>query len=265
MKYKIGFIGTGVMGGALARAVRKSEDSVLLANVPEEIAKGLAAEISCAFGSNNDVAENCEYIVLAVKPQVIRSVIEGIAPILKARRDRFVVISIAAGIPIDTVRKTAGSDFPVIRLMPNTPALVGKGVILSVFNGVSEDEKREFFRMFSAAGLCNEIEEGKIDAAGALTGCGPAFAYMVMQSLADGAVACGIDRATATKYAEMTVLGAAQLALDSGEHPDKLKDAVCSPAGSTIEGVNVLENRSVRAAFADAVKASYKRSLELGK
>ena len=265
MSTKIGFIGTGVMGGALARAVSKTEKDIMLSNVPESTAKALASEIGGKVGTNLQVAENCEYIVLAVKPQVIFSVIAEIAPVLKTRNDNFVLITIAAGVSIASIKQAIGIDLPIIRLMPNTPVSVGKGVILSAFSGVSETQKAEFFSLFSAAGFCDEIAESKIDAAGALTGCGPAFAYIAMQSLADGAVACGIDRQTATKYAEMTVLGAARLAVESGEHLEKLKDAVCSPAGSTIEGVNVLENRSVRAAFAEAVKASYKRSLELGK
>ena len=262
---RIGFIGTGVMGGALARAVSNSEKGILLSNVPTKAAEDLAKELGVQVSDNRTVAENCEYIVLAVKPQVIFSVLEEIAPVLKKRENNFVVISIAAGVMIESIKSAVGCDFPVIRLMPNTPVAVGKGIILCAFDNVGKTQKEEFFRMFSAAGLCDEIKEDKIDAAGALTGCGPAFAYIAMQALSDGAVSCGIDRASATKYAEMTVLGAAELALSTGEHPDKLKDAVCSPAGSTIEGVNVLESRSVRAAFADAVKASYKRNCELGK
>ncbi len=262
---KIGFIGTGVMGSALARAVSKNEKDIMLSNVPSAAAKVLAEELGAHSAENKTIAESCEYIVLAVKPQVIFSVLEEIAPVLKSRKDDFVLISIAAGVTINSVKSAVGIDFPVIRLMPNTPVSVEKGVILCAFDGVKEKQKEEFFRMFSSAGLCDEIAEDKIDAAGALTGCGPAFAYIMMQALADGAVACGIDRKTATVYAEKTVAGAAELALLSGEHLEKLKDAVCSPAGSTIEGVNILENRSVRAAFADAVKASYKRNKELGK
>lgn len=265
MGYKIGFIGTGIMGGALARAVRKSEQSILLSNVPDIKAKELAMEINCDFGDNKTVAENCEYIVLAVKPQVIRSVLNDIAPALKKRTDKFTLISIAAGVPIETLKQETGLDFPAIRLMPNTPVLVGKGVILCVFDNVSAESKKEFYRMFSAAGFCDEINETEIDAAGALTGCGPAFCYIVMNSLAGGAAACGIEPEKAVKYAEMTALGAAQLAISSGEDLEKLKEAVCSPKGTTIEGVEVLENRNVRAALSDAVKASYKRSLELSK
>lgn len=265
MGYKIGFIGTGVMGGALARAVSKQEKSVLLSNVPCEAAQSLAGELGCDFGDNNRVAGECEYIVLAVKPQIIREVLSGIAPVLKSRTDRFVIITIAAGVAVDTVRQETGISCPVIRLMPNTPVLVGKGVILCVFDGVESREKEEFYRLFSSAGFCDEIKESDIDAAGALTGCGPAFAYIVMRSLADGAVQCGIEEEKAVKYAELTMLGAAQLAFDSKRDLEELKQAVCSPKGTTVEGVGVLESRGVRSAFADTVKASYRRSLELGK
>lgn len=262
---KIGFIGTGVMGSALARAVSKNCKDIMLSNIPDSAAKALAKEIGAEAADNKKLAERCEYIVLAVKPQVIFNVLDEIAPILKARNDNFVIISIAAGVTIESIKQAIGVSCPIIRLMPNTPVSVGCGVVLCSFDGTDDRQKTEFFEMFSAAGLCDEIAEEKIDAAGALTGCGPAFAYMVMQALADGAVNCGIDRKTATVYAEKTVAGAAELALSTGEHLDKLKDLVCSPAGSTIEGVNVLENRCVRAAFADAVKASYRRNRELGK
>lgn len=265
MSYKTGFIGTGVMGGALARAVAKQEKSILLSNLPQEAAKNLANELGCDFGDNSRVAKECEYIVLAVKPQIIREVLSEIAPVLRNRTDRYVIITIAAGISVDTIRRETGLDMPVIRLMPNTPVLVGKGVILCVFDGLFETEKQEFYRMFSAAGFCDEIKESDIDAAGALTGCGPAFAYIVMRSLADGAVKCGIEEEKAVKYAELTMLGAAQLAFDSGRDLEELKQAVCSPKGTTIEGVGVLESRGVRSAFADTVEASYRRSLELGK
>ena len=264
MKYKIGFIGTGVMGGALAKAVRQKCDSVLLSNKTKEKAVGLANELGCAHGDNAEVASSCGSIVLAVKPQVMFSVLEEIRPVLAERKDRYVIISIAAGIKTASIRSALGFDVPVIRLMPNTPAAVGAGVVLTAFNGVTEDEKAEFFSLFEKAGYCDEIKEELIDAAGSLTGCGPAFAYMVMQALADGAVAVGVDRARATKYAEMTLKGAAELALRTGEHPEKLKDAVCSPAGSTIEGVAVLEKHAVRSAFEEAIKASYEKNKKLG-
>lgn len=264
---KIGFIGTGVMGGALARAIRKKTegDDLLLSNVPKTVSEALAAELGCVAADNKKVAEVCKYIFLAVKPNVIRSVIAEIAPTLKQRKDKYIVVSIAAGISIETVKQSFGFDLPVIRIMPNTPALCGKGVILAAFDGVADYEKAKFFSYLSEAGICDDAGEKMIETAGTLTGCGPAFAFVIMQALADGAVAVGVDRAHAVKYAELTMAGAAELALSSGKHLEKLKDEVCSPGGSTIEGVSAMEHAGVRAAMIDAVKASYEKNLKLGK
>ena len=264
---KIGFIGTGVMGGALARAVAKkvSGDGLVLSNLPSSLSEELAKELGCVSADNKTVAESCDFIFLAVKPNVIRSVIAETAPVLKARKDRFVVVSVAAGITIQTVKEEFGFELPVIRIMPNTPALCGSGVILAAFDGVTDDEKAEFFSYLSEAGVCDDVGEKMIETAGTLTGCGPAFAFVIMQALADGAVAVGVDRAHAVKYAELTIEGAAKLALSTGKHLEKLKDEVCSPGGSTIEGVYAMEQAGVRAAMIDAVIASYEKNLKLGK
>ena len=264
---KIGFIGVGVMGGALARAVRKKTDggSLYLSNLPESVSQALAAELGCVASDNKTVAKTRKYIFLAVKPNVIRSVIAEIAPVLKERKDRYIVVSVAAGVTVETVKQTFGFNLPVIRIMPNTPVLCGKGVILAAFCGADEDEKTEFFSYLSEAGTCDDVSEKMIETAGTLTGCGPAFAFVMMQALADGAVAVGVDRAHAMKYAELTMAGAAELAISSGKHPEKLKDEVCSPGGSTIEGVAALEKAAVRSALIDAVKASYEKNLKLGK
>ena len=140
---KIGFIGTGVMGGALARAVAKkvSGEGLVLSNLPSSLSEELAKELGCVSADNKTVAESCDFIFLAVKPNVIRSVIAETAPTLKARKDRFVVVSVAAGITIQTVKEEFGFDLPVIRIMPNTPALCGSGVILAAFDGVTDGEK----------------------------------------------------------------------------------------------------------------------------
>lgn len=264
---KIGFIGTGVMGGALARAVAKkvSGEGLVLSNLPSSLSEELAKELGCVSADNKTVAESCDFIFLAVKPNVIRSVIAETAPTLKARKDRFVVVSVAAGITIQTVKEEFGFDLPVIRIMPNTPALCGSGVILAAFDGVTDGEKAEFFSYLSEAGVCDDVGEKMIETAGTLTGCGPAFAFVIMQALADGAVAVGVDRAHAVKYAELTIDGAAKLALQTGKHLEKLKDEVCSPGGSTIEGVYAMEQAGVRAAMIDAVIASYEKNLKLGK
>lgn len=264
---KIGFIGTGVMGGALARAVRKKADGdeLYLANVPSSVSEALAAELDCKSCDNATVAKECKYIFLAVKPNIIRGVLKEIAPALKARDDRYIVVSIAAGITTETVKDTVGFDIPVIRIMPNTPVMCGKGIILAAADGVTDEEKAEFFDLLSFAGVCDDVTEKMIETAGTLTGCGPAYAFVIMQALADGAVACGVDRAHAVKYAELTMAGAAELALSTGKHLEQLKDEVCSPGGSTIEGVLSMEEAGVRAAMADAVMASYEKNLKLGK
>lgn len=267
MNYLVGFIGTGVMGSALARAVCQTAApaGVLLANVPAEGAEKLSKELGCAWGDNLQVAAQCRYIYLAVKPQVMKSVLTQIAPVLKERTEPFVLVSMAAGLTIATLQDMLGFAAPVVRIMPNVAATVGKAVILCACNDrVSPQEQQEFLHLTQAAGLCDLVPEGLIDPAGSLTGCGPAFAFMAMQALADGAVACGVDRARAARYAAMTLLGAAQLALESGEHFEKLKDSVCSPAGSTIEGVKALESLGLRDALIQAVCASYRRNKELG-
>ncbi|MBQ7699364.1 MAG: pyrroline-5-carboxylate reductase [Clostridia bacterium] len=264
---KVGFIGTGVMGGALARAVRKKVEGkeLYLSNIPASVSEALASEIDCVSADNKAVAEKCKYVFLAVKPNMIRGVLSDIAPVLKKRTDRYTVVSIAAGITIETVKQTLGFDLPVIRIMPNTPVMCGKGVILAASEGVTDEEKAEFFDLLSCAGVCDDVTEKMIETAGTLTGCGPAFAFVIMQALADGAVACGVDRAHAVKYAELTIAGAAELALATGKHLEQLKDEVCSPGGSTIEGVLAMEDAGVRAAMAEAVRSSYEKNLKLGK
>jgi pyrroline-5-carboxylate reductase len=266
MKYEAGFIGTGVMGGAIARSVREKCQSMLLANVPDTVAKELASELNCDWGDNFSVANDCKYIFLAVKPQIIGEVCRGIAPILKARKDDFTVISIAAGVSLETLQELLGGEAAIVRVMPNICATVGAAVMLWCPNAnVGEEALEKFKELASACGMEQRVEEKLIDSAGALSGCGPAFAFVVMQALADGAVACGVDRRTAARLAAMTMMGSAKLALESGKHFEQLKDEVCSPAGSTIEGVEALEKGGVRAAMMDAVRKSCEKNKALGK
>lgn len=263
---KVGFIGVGVMGGALARAVSKAGGAELfLSNEPVLPAKTLSEQLGCRCTDNEGAAKEGKYIFLAVKPNVIRTVIRQIAPVLRQREGGYIIVSVAAGVRIADIKAEFGFDLPVIRIMPNTPALCGAGVILAAFDGVDGEDKKEFLSLLSAAGVCEETDERMIETAGTLTGCGPAFAFVVMQALADGAVSVGVDRAHAIKYAELTLAGAAKLALETGKHPEQLKDEVCSPGGSTIEGVTALEKAGVRSAMIEAVKASYEKNLKLGK
>ena len=265
--YEYGFIGTGNMGGALAKAAAKAVDPkrILLANRTKEKAQRLAERLGCAWGVNEDAA-GARFIMLGVKPQMMADMLKGIAPILAARQDRFVLVSMAAGLTMETICAMAGGDYPVIRIMPNTPVEIGKGVVLYDANDrVTADELSGFLRALGAAGSFERLEEKLIDAGSAITGCGPAFAYLFIEALADGGVACGLPRAKALSFAADMLEGAAALAGNSEKHPGALKDAVCSPAGSTIAGVRTLEQRAFRAAVIDAVIAATERTKELGK
>ena len=265
---KFGFIGCGNMGGALALAVAKSVDpfEVALCDANLEKAAALAESLGCGVALLEQVAQDAEYIFLGVKPQGFEGLFEEISPILKARKDRFVLITMAAGISVAAVEKMCGMNAPVIRIMPNTPVSVGEGMILYTANdAVTETEIETFLYALSKAGKLDEIAEEKIDAASALSGCGPAFVYLFAEALADGAVECGLARDKANLYAAQTLLGAATLLLESGKHPGELKDAVCSPGGTTIAGVHALEQNSFRSAAMSAVTAAYEKTLKLKK
>ena len=263
----IGFIGTGTMGGVLARATAKgSPDSKLLfANRTPEKAQKLAGELGGYAASNEEIARRCDLIFLGVKPQMMAGMLAKIAPVLAGRQDRFVLASMAAGLTIRRLRELAGLDCPVIRLMPNTPAAVGEGVIQLCEQDVREEELTAFQALLSPAGLVDPIDEYLIDAACAVSGCGPAFCALFLEAMADGAVACGLPRAKALAYAAQTMAGTAQLMLQKKTHPGVLKDQVCSPGGSTIQGVRVLEHAKVRSAAFEAVVAAYEKTVDLGK
>ena len=263
-----GFIGTGNMGGALARAAAKvvSSDDLLLSDGYAPVAENLARELQCKAVAVNTVAVSADLIFLGVKPQVMATMLSGIAPYLAARADSFVLVSMAAGISIADIRRMAGGNYPVIRIMPNIPVKSGSGVILYDYSENVTEEMAETFRhAMTYAGLVDQLPEHLIDAGSALSGCGPAFVSLFVEALADGAVACGLPRAKALAYAEQTVLGTARYLLESGVHPGALKDAVCSPGGSTIEGVLALEAGGFRAAAADAVVSAFEKTKELGK
>ncbi len=263
-----GFIGTGNMGGALASAAAKSIGGkyILLSDFMKEKADTLAEKISAHSSDNKTIAENCQYIFLGVKPQVIFDTIKEIAPVLKKRKDRFIIVSMAAGISIEAIEKAFGFSVPIIRIMPNTPAQVGKGVILySCTDEIAKGEIADFEKIFEFAGITDKINEKLIDAASALSGCGPAFVYLFIEALSDGAVLCGLPRDKALTYAAETVKGAAEMVLKSGKHPAELKDNVCSPGGTTIEGVRALEDGSFRADSISAVVKAYEKTLKLKK
>ena len=265
-QFTFGFIGCGNMGGALVSAASLVLPANRLAVCDADASKtdafvksgkATAAELS-------DVALNSEYIFLAVKPQGMAKLFEALSPMLQKRTDTFVLISMAAGIEISKIEQLSGVSCPVIRMMPNTPVSVGEGMILYDVNANTTDGQiKGFLQGLSVAGRLDRLPEALIDAAGALSGCGPAFVYLFAEGLADGGVACGLPREKAQLYAAQTLLGAAKMLLETGKHPGVLKDAVCSPGGTTIAGVQALEKGAFRSDAMNAVVAAFEKTKEL--
>ena len=267
MYRNVGFIGCGNMGGALARAVAGSGHAqhIYLANRSSEKVEKLAAELKCDTAGNTELAGICDLIFLGVKPQVMPALLKEIAPVLMTRKDRFVLVTMAAGLTMEQIRGMAGDDYPVIRIMPNTPVAIGAGMVQMCSEGVTEAEQKDFCTLLSGAGLIDTLPESLIDAASAVSGCGTAYMCLFMEALADGGVACGLPRDKALRYAAQTMLGMGRLCLESGEHPGVMKDRVCSPGGTTIQGVRALEQGGVRGACIEAVIAAFEKALELKK
>jgi pyrroline-5-carboxylate reductase len=256
----IAFIGTGNMGGALARAAAKSPlcEKLFLSNRSPEKARKLAEELGAEPTDNRGAAAQAEILFLGVKPQGLERMVEGIRDVLEAR-ERCVVVSMAAGWTIAELEKLLGG-LPVVRILPNIPVAVGEGVtLLCASSRVTEEEKNTVKELLAPSGMVAELQEEQIEAASGVTGCGPAFAAMFIDALADGAVACGLPRREAIAFAAQMLAGTARTLLQSGEHPDALRDRVCSPGGSTIQGVRKLEEGAFRAAVMDAVIATYEK------
>ena len=267
MEMTIGFIGTGNMGGALARAAAKAVpgQNIYLFDVFTEKAQALAIELGCNCGSMKDVAQ-CSYIFLGVKPQMMAEMFTQLSAELSCRNDAFVLVSMAAGVKMERIQELAGQKCPVIRIMPNMPVSVSCGMIeYDVTENVTEGQLEGFLECMQYAGILDKLPETLIDAGTSVAGCGPAFAFLFIEALTQGGVECGLTEQQAMLYAKQMLLGSAKLALESDKHPSWLREAVCSPGGSTIEGVKVLQNGKFTELVSDAVKASHKRNQELGK
>lgn len=266
--YKYGFIGCGNMGGALVCAVAEkvNGNDILISDYDSKKTAELAEKCGAVPSDNIKIASECEYIFLGVKPQMMENMLGEIKEILAQRKNGFVIVTMAAGLSIDTILHMCGGTYPVIRIMPNTPVSIGMGMILYTANEyVARDKLDVFVKDMSAAGVLDRLDEKLIDAGCALSGCGPAYVYMFIEALADGAVECGLPRKNALLYAAQTVLGSARLVLESGKHPGELKDAVCSPGGTTIAGVHALEKGGFRGNAMEAVTSAYNKTKELGK
>lgn len=261
MKY--GFIGCGNMGSAIAKALSKSTRDILVTDRSGR-AKALAETLGITYSDNEMISSSCDGIFLGVKPHMMQGMLLPLRPTLKEKKP--LLITMAAGLTIQQIEDFAGCDLPVIRIMPNTPTAVGKGMIQYCCNDlVTKDTLNVFLRDMAPCGILDPLEESLIDAASALSGCGPAYAYLFMEALADGAVACGVPRKKAMEYAAATLSGAAEMVLQTHQHPGELKDAVCSPGGSTIAGVHALEQKGFRGAVMDCVIAAYNKNKLLGK
>ena len=266
MYQTIGFIGTGNMGSAIAWAAAWSKQSerVLLSNRTQAKAEALAAQLpGAAPSTNEEIARTAQMIFLGVKPQMVQLVLSPLEPILRQRKDRFILVTMAAGLSCERIRDIVDMDCPVIRMMPNTPASIGAGVIQYCGLGVTMEELDSFAALLAPAGLVDPVPESLIDAASAVSGCGPAFAYLFLEALADGGVACGLPRDKAVAYAAQMLAGSAKMVLESGKHPGALKDAVCSPGGTTIQGVRKLEEAGFRGAVMNAVIAAWEKNKSL--
>ena len=260
-----GFIGAGNMGSALAKAAALSNLSqLLISDHDDEKANALATAVGGQKSTNKEIAKTADVIFLGVKPQVLSTLADEIADTLKNRQEKSLLVTMAAGITIDTVAQMFG-ECPIIRIMPNTPALIGQGLILYCHKNASEQKLIAFKTLCSPAGLLEPIDESLIDAGCAVSGCGPAFVYTFIESLANGGVKAGLPKETALKLAAKTVMGAGAMVLETGKDPESLCNAVCSPNGSTIEGVTFLKSTDFSEEIINTVLTSYRRTVELGK
>lgn len=263
---KIGFIGAGNMGGALARAVVLSGAEVFIYDKDEGKSLLLAKAIGAECISPCDMVEICDAVFLGVKPNIIPAIAEEIGEAVKKRAGSCLIISMAAGVKISDFEASLGNKTPIIRIMPNTPVAYGAGMVLwSKNSAVTEKVAEDFLSAMSKAGRLDLIPESLIDAGTAISGCGPAFAYMFVDALTKGGVAAGLSEDKAKLYACEMLKGAAITALNSEKSAAVLREEVCSPGGSTIEGVKVLWDGGFEKTVSGAVEASFNKTVLLGK
>lgn len=265
INYRFGFIGVGNMGGALAKAASRSTKQIILCDHDAEKASSLARQIGCEFADSHTVVAESEYVFLGVKPQMMGEMLAEVKKTLESHKD-IILVSMAAGLSIETIRRMAGGDYKVIRIMPNLAVEVGKGEILyTTSDNVSKKDIGRFLNLMKHAGHLTGMDEEMMDAGCALSGCGPAFVYKFVRGLAKGGIEAGIDEETALALAIQTVRGAAKMLENNSAPLDKMIENVCSPGGSTIEGVKKLDEMKMEEAVSEAVAAAYKRNIELGK
>lgn len=260
--YQIGFIGLGNMGSALAKAACRGAgaENVVVMNRSPEKARAFANEQGCAFTeSAAEVAASAQFVVLGVKPQQLRELVTSLAPCFDGET---VLVTMAAGVPISTVGECAGKVCPVLRILPNTPCALGQGLVLVSRAEENAAQSEDFMRLMAAAGRFEVIPETLMDAGCAASGCSPAYAYLFIDAIARGAETGGVPYEQALGMAAQAVLGAAAMVLQSGKDPETLCENVCSPGGSTIEGVKLLREEGMQDLVSRATVASWRRNVE---
>lgn len=266
MNKTIGFIGCGNMAqamlGGIVKADITSPDNIIVSRRSKDILEVLKNKYNINITTDNKkVAEFSDILILAVKPIMYGTVIEEIKNSVK---EGVIIVTIAAGISIDFVEKAFGRDMKVIRTMPNTPALVGEGMSALCKNSLINNEELEEVKIiFESFGKAEVIDEKLMDSIPAVSGSSPAYVFMFIEALADGAVLRGMPRDKAYKFAAQSVLGAAKMVLETGEHPGSLKDKVCSPGGTTIEAVYSLEKDNFRGSVISAMESCTKKAIEM--
>lgn len=263
----IGFIGCGNMGKAMVEGILKAElvdgDHMIVSNRhPEKLAE-LSARYDCYISDNESVAKNSDIIFLAVKPYMYKDVITGIKDLVK---DSAVIVNIAAGVSNAEVSEMFGRNIKTVKAMPNTPAMVQEAMSALAFADTCEEEDKEDIKeIFESFGKCREVEERLMDAVTVVSGSSPAYLFMVLEAMADGAVMQGMPRADAYVFAAQAMLGSAKMLLETGKHPGELKDMVCSPAGTTIEAVAKMEEMGLRSALIEGMRACADKSKAMSK
>ena len=263
---KLGFIGAGNMGSAILKGILKQNylqpaDIAITDKLPHLCVAFAECGVH-VMDNNQDLVRSCDCVLLAVKPVYAAEVLAGVYSELEGK----FVISIVAGWTYEMLEAALPASARFVRVMPNTPLSVGEGMsLISARCKCSAEELSFAESIFAAAGKVELVEDHMFTAATSISGCGPAFVFQFIEALADGGVRYGVPRALAYKLAAQTLIGSAKMVLESGEHPGKLKDAVCSPGGTTIEGVFALEKGGMRAAVMDALGATVEKTAKLSK
>lgn len=264
----IGFIGCGNMAQAMIGGITKAklvpESNIMASDLNETGLKHIAEDYGIKVTTdNNEVAKNSDILILSIKPNLYSVIIEGIKDHVK---ENAVIVTIAAGKSIASTETSFGKKLKVVRVMPNTPALVGEGMSAICPNQmISEEEKEEIMKIFESFGRAEIVAEKLMDVVTSVSGSSPAYVYMFIEAMADAAVLDGMPRNQAYKFAAQAVLGAAKMMIATGMHPGELKDMVCSPGGTTIEAVATLEEKGFRNAVISAMKSCTKKSIEMSK